>query len=568
LLGGDTVAGGKHVIGAVLTLKDNMSATLRGVRKEQSAFKKDITSTRKELEKTFKKKMEARLDATRAYKEMTKLKTAMAPFRKKIVTAMALKDMASRKITKTVNELKSMGRRVFSPVIKIKDNISSVSSKMKGLAKSAAGVALAASVAIGGAGVGMLKSGADLEKQQVSMGHFIGINNKGKSASGITQIRDSFLKDLRENSNVTPFTSQEVIRAGTRALGITGGNTKEAMELVKIAEDMAALTPGKTVSDAMESLADAKNGEMERLKEFNAKVSAEEFKKLGFKGIVDTRLKSQFEGGAAKLSQTGSGLVSTIKGRLASRAQDAGIRMLEKSKPLLQGIINILDSPKINSFSTKVGGVLSAVGTKALDFAKLIGDNWSKIGSKFDWIVSKATFFKDVWDTSWSAVKAVTSAAMPIIEPIWGIIASGAQMVFTAFQLAFPYVKEITSSVWSVVEPILSKLGDALGWVADKAGAIAGWLNKKLDSSQSKGSVDGRHYSGLDYVPFDGYTAKLHKGEGIVRASENPHNRRNSISTTNNNKPTVVVNINGTNMTPRQILNELVPELKLALANM
>ena len=49
-----------------------------------------------------------------------------------------------------------------------------------------------------------------------------------------------YLKSLRNNANATPFETREVIAAGTRALQIAGGNTKEAMGMVKLAEDMAA----------------------------------------------------------------------------------------------------------------------------------------------------------------------------------------------------------------------------------------------------------------------------------------------------------------------------------------
>lgn len=37
-------------------------------------------------------------------------------------------------------------------------------------------------------------------------------------------------------------------------------------------------------------------------------------------------------------------------------------------------------------------------------------------------------------------------------------------------------------------------------------------------------AVHGSHKSGLDYVPFDGYRAELHKGERVQRADENPYN--------------------------------------------
>jgi hypothetical protein len=570
----------KKEIGAILTLRDNMSAVLRGVKKEQSSFRKDVTNTRKELEKTFKKKMEARLDATKAHKEMTKLKEKMAPFKKKILTALALKDMATRNINKTKNELKSLGRRVFSPVVKIKDNIKTVMPKIAKLTKAVGGIALAAGGAAIGAGIGMMKSGAELEKQQVSMGHFIGINNKGKSQKEVNKMRDDYLKKLRENSNATPFTASEVITAGTRALGVTGGNTKDAMELVKVAEDMAALTPGKTVQDAMEALADAKTGEMERLKEFNAKVSADEFKKLGFKGVVDQRLKTQFSGGAEKLSTTGAGMMSTIKGKLSSRAQDMGLSMLEKSKPMLQSIIKLLDSPSFTNFSKKMSDGVSFVFNKMGSFFGWVKSNlpgivsfysqkFGAIGGKFSWLGQKVDFFKEVFRTAWDGAAAVIQKVTPLIEPIWGIISSGCQIIFNAFQLAFPYIKTIVSSVWDFVAPIFDKLGEALGWVADKAGKIAGWLNKKVqESNQSRiQSVDGRHANGLRSVPFDGYIAELHKDEAVVPASQNPYTKNNvskkSTSTSNNNVFYIYEASDA-----KEVAKEVVNELEKAALNM
>ncbi len=38
---------------------------------------------------------------------------------------------------------------------------------------------------------------------------------------------------------------------------------------------------------------------------------------------------------------------------------------------------------------------------------------------------------------------------------------------------------------------------------------------------QASSAVDGFNYNGLSYVPFDGYTARLHKGERVLTAEEN-----------------------------------------------
>jgi hypothetical protein len=233
-----------HVMSGVISLKDNATATLRAVRKEQSAFKREVDNTKKSLTKTWDKKYKARLDATAASKKAKQLSKQYAPLRKKIATAVAVKDIATSKIKAVGSRLKSIGKTVSSPVVKLKDKASSALKSLSGKLKSI-GKAVAIPIAAGGAaavaGVGAtVKSGMELEQQQVSMEHFVGATNKGMSQDQVKATTDKYIAALRDNANKTPFETGEVIQAGSRAIAIANGNTKEAMSLVTLAEDMAA----------------------------------------------------------------------------------------------------------------------------------------------------------------------------------------------------------------------------------------------------------------------------------------------------------------------------------------
>ena len=353
------------VVKGTIALKDNATAVLQGIRKEQSAFRRDVEKTKSVLKATWDKKYQARIEATAAHKTLQKLKKNLTPLQKKIATVVAVKDLASSKIKSVATKVKNVGKAVATPLIKIKDataaGISKIHSKLKSLAKKTViPVTVAATVATAALGASV-SSGMQLEQQQTAMSHFIQATNKDMTAQEVQAATDSYVKQLRENANATPFETSEVIQAGSRAVAITGGDTASAMDMVKLAEDMAAASGGTaTVADAIEALADAKMGEMERLKSFGFKVSAEEFEAKGFEG-VQADLQDFFGGAASKLATTGSGLWSTIKGKLKSNVADFGLKVVDKLKPVLTDVITMIDNagPAIEKFAS---GLASNIG--------------------------------------------------------------------------------------------------------------------------------------------------------------------------------------------------------------
>lgn len=70
-------------------------------------------------------------------------------------------------------------------------------------------------------------------------------------------------------------------------------------------------------------------------------------------------------------------------------------------------------------------------------------------------------------------------------------------------------------------------LNDKIGWLDEKVGKYDVSGTKAQDAAGGKKRVDGSHANGLEYVPYDGYVAELHKGEKVLTAKEAEEAKKN-----------------------------------------
>jgi hypothetical protein len=80
-----------------------------------------------------------------------------------------------------------------------------------------------------------------------------------------------------------------------------------------------------------------------------------------------------------------------------------------------------------------------------------------------------------------------------------------------------PVEQQLTQFVGQWIKGLGGQVDQAL--ISDVL--AAGSADEMLKRAAMIAGVDGSHASGLDYVPFDGYVAQTHHGEGILTAEEN-----------------------------------------------
>ena len=166
-----------------------------------------------------------------------------------------------------------------------------------------------------------------------------------------------------------------------------------------------------------------------------------------------------------------------------------------------------------------------------ITIGKLIIENWDLIKAKFselgsylyNKILDIGNFFIGLKD------KAVDIFFKLIdkLKEVWETMKSTAAS-------AFDFILDYVAKIWENIKGFFSNLGQkikslpGISWFFNDSG------EKKTTTErvyfEDTPVVDGTHKTGLDYVPFDGYIAELHRGERVLTAEEN-----NAYSNVENN---------------------------------
>ena len=196
----------------------------------------------------------------------------------------------------------------------------------------------------------------------------------------------------------------------------------------------------------------------------------------------------------------------------------------------LQNVITKIKAWGSNMLSSAKTSTQNVVNTAVTIISQLPGKFWtwlqntiSKIASWGGNMVSSGrtaitNFISSVIDTLVSLPGKVWS----ILQQIPSKVSSLGSTLYSAGRSAFSRlwdgIKSIGSGILGWVQGFASKIGSFVNSIVSGFQSIVG---KSNEARSAAASVNGHHANGLDYVPFNGYTAYLHKGERVLTKQEN-----------------------------------------------
>ena len=172
------------------------------------------------------------------------------------------------------------------------------------------------------------------------------------------------------------------------------------------------------------------------------------------------------------------------------------------------------------------------------NFLQTVGEFFSQLPGRI-WDFLSQTFQKVVaWGSQMvangrAAITSFVSAVVGIItslpSKVWNILSQipakvrqlGSQLRSVgaaAFNALWDGIKSVGNSILDWVSGFASSIKSFISGIVEGFNSVVGSANS---AKSAAASVKGRHANGLDYVPYNGYIAELHKGERVLTAQEN-----------------------------------------------
>lgn len=314
-------------------------------------------------------------------------------------------------------------------------------------------------------------------------------------------------------------------------MGLNITKTKEySQSLTQLAVDMVAFHGGR-LDVAETALNSIFTGETESLKKYGIVMTQANLQQFAYTQGIRKKVSEMTEAEKVQLRynfvmdrsrnvvghyQKEQDNATTQLLKFKEGLKTLGESFLEQVMPVFLPFINFLNTiiEKFSGLSdgTKkvivvVGGLVAAVGPVLL----LLGGLFKAIS--------------DISEGMKVAKKAVEGVSK-VGSAISGLLTATGAWGFKEWAIAIGAVVALLTVLLLTIDALFNKgrgMEKLVGNIKNAFGDLGTSINNASGQGRNISSryIDGSHKTGLDYVPYDGYIAELHRGERIVTAEEN-----------------------------------------------
>lgn len=491
------------VVKGGISIADNMTSVLKNIRKEQKSFKNDVQKTKKELKQTWDKKYHARLDNTQATKKMKDLKQKMEPLRKKVVTAVAVKDAATAKVKSVGKAVSKVGKMVAKPTVKVAvAGLSALKGVGSAVAKAGkiAAIGVAAVGAAGAAGLKAIYNGSmEAAKAQIEAETKLGavlqnVKSIQKRGTGAYKEAKKELMGVASGLQQVGVIGDEVTLAGMQQLATFQLSEKQISTLSGGMTDLLAQQKGcnATQRDAVgigNLIGKVMNGQTSALSRVGITFTKVQEKALktgdaNKRAAVLAEVLQDNVGGVNKaLAKTDQGKIQQVTNAYGDMKEEVGKVGLSIKSKLAGEIVKHL--PAIQKFGTKMMSSFGKVADQAIPMiGKGIGIIVPLVTSKIKTVVSivkiLAPVFKSVFKGLKESAKIVQPVfdniingfkpLMPQLQAFGGVLMQSVNSLLTAFM---PVIQTIVTTIQDLIPTLIPVLSTVITTVTNVLSAAA-----------------------------------------------------------------------------------------------